>query len=102
AGSIQLHHLGKIKHQLRAVGMKKGLDIAKKFTCSAAVKTLRHSLDDNWSAIDVHISSLQPCWGICARLRYRRPELHNRQCCPTQVKSCAKPCSNRAVAACFR
>src|SRR3954468_17685096 len=71
---MNLRDDGKIENQLRTVSRKERTHVAKKFSRCARVQALRHSFYDDRSAIDVHISSLQPCWGTCGM-----PQCHRRK-----------------------
>src|SRR6185437_2902897 len=70
--SVNLRNQGKIENNLRTVSRQKRTHVAKKFSRCARVQALRHSFYDDRSAIDVHISSLQPCWGTCEKPQCRR------------------------------
>src|SRR5207302_4796813 len=87
AGSINLRDQRKIENQLRTVSRKKRTHIAKKLSRCARVQALRHSFYDDRSAIDVHISSRQPCWGTCGMSQCHRRKFQIRRPYPARASS---------------
>ena len=87
SGSVNLRDQGEIENQLRTVSRKKRTHVAKKFSRCARVHALRHSFYDDRPAIDVHISSLQPCWGTCGKPQYRRRKFQIQRPYPARATS---------------